>query len=276
MSTAASNKAAALLRARYGDAAPRPGPFNTTIETMLSHRSVRVFLPRALPGGTLETLVAAAQSASTSSNMQAWSVIAVEQAERKSRIATLAGDQDFIRQAPLFLAWCADTSRLQRTAQARGATLGGIDYLESWIVASVDAALAAQNAFVAAESLGLGCVYVGALRNHPEAVAAELELPPHVMGLFGLAIGYPNPAVPALVKPRLPQSLVLHREQYSAAAEAEAVPAYDAALSAFSAENGMGKTDWTGRVIDRLGTAASLRGRERMRSSLGARGFELR
>ncbi len=276
MTTAAPSQPAALLRARYGDAAPEPGPFNATIETILSHRSVRAFLPRPLPVGTLETLVAAAQSASTSSNMQAWSVVAVEEPGHKARIATLAGDQAFIRQAPLFLAWCADTARLARAAGARNGRLEGIEYLESWIVASVDAALAAQNAFVAAESLGLGCVYVGALRNHPEQVAAELGLPPHVMGLFGLAVGYPDPSVRAEVKPRLPQSLVLHRERYGTAAEAADLPGYDAALSRFSAVNGMGATDWTDRVIDRLGTARSLRGRDRMRAALGALGFQLR
>ena len=274
MSAAAPTKA--LLHARYGDAAPPPGPLNEVIETMLAHRSVRAFLPRALPPGTLEMLVAAAQSASTSSNMQAWSVVAVQAPAHKSRVAELAGNQGFIREAPLFLAWIADTSRLQRAAEAQGASLDGIAYLESFIVAAVDAALAAQNATVAAESLGLGTVYVGALRNHPEAVADLLGLPPHAAGLFGLAVGYPDPTKPASVKPRLPQSVVLHRERYSAAPERDAIPAYDRTLARFSEAHGMGAADWTRRVIDRLGTAASLRGRDRMRAALRALGLELR
>ncbi len=276
MTTNAPSKTAAMLHARYGEAAPQPGPLSPAIETMLAHRSVRGFLPTPLPPGTLEMLVSAAQSASTSSNMQVWSVVAVEEPAHKARIATLAGDQDFIRQAPLFLAWCADTARIRRAATARGSALEGAKYLESWIVASVDAALAAQNAFVAAESLGLGGVYVGALRNHPEEVAAELGLPAHVMGLFGLAIGHPDPAKRADVKPRLPQSMVLHRERYDTSAEAEALPEYDRLLAAFSAENGMGAADWSDRVVDRLATAKSLRGRDRMKAALAALGFELR
>lgn len=276
MTTTAPSKTAAMLHARYGASAPQPGRINPTIETMLAHRSVRSFLPTPLPAGTLDMLVAAAQSASTSSNMQVWSVVAVEDTARKARIATLAGDQDFIRQAPLFLAWCADTARIRRAAAARGAVLEGADYLESWIVASVDAALAAQNAFVAAESLGLGGVYVGALRNHPEEVAAELGLPPHVMGLFGLALGHPDPTKRAEIKPRLPQSVVLHRERYDPTAEAAALPAYDRLLAAFSADNGMGAADWSDRVIDRLGTVQSLRGRDRMRAALHGLGFRLR
>ena len=144
------------------------------------------------------------------------------------------------------------------------------------MVALVDAALAAQNAVVAAESLGLGCVYVGALRNHPEAVAAELGLPPDCMAVFGLSVGVPDAARPAAVKPRLPQSVVLHRERYATRQEAEEVGRYDAVLAAFSSRNGMGEAGWTDRVLARLGTVAALRGRDRMREALNAMGFGLR
>lgn len=272
----AEPSAADLLRARYGASAPACGRINAVIETMLAHRSVRAFLPRPLPSGTVETLVAAAQSASTSSNLQVWSVVAVTDPDRKSCLADLAGDQDFIRQAPLFLAWLADLSRAQRTAQSHGTSLEAIDYLESYMVAAIDAALASQNAFVAAESLGLGCVYVGALRNNPEAVAAELGLPPHVMGVFGMAVGFPDPARAAEIKPRLPQSVVLHHERYNSANETQAVAGYDATLGEFSARNGMGPAGWSRRVIDRLGTVAAMRGRDRMRASLRSLGIELR
>jgi hypothetical protein len=70
--------------------------------------------------------------------------------------------------------------------------------------------------------------------------------------------------------------VVLHRERYSAAAEHDAIPAYDRALGRFSETHGMGAAGWTRRVIDRLGTAASLRGRDRMRAALHALGLELR
>jgi nitroreductase len=243
---------------------------------MLGHRSVRAYLPQPLAAGTLETLVAAAQSAPTSSNLQAWSVVAVEDPARRDRLATLSNNQAFIRQAPLFLCWIADLSRLTRLGEAHGRRLEGLDYLESFMVALVDAALAAQNVVVAAESLGLGTVYVGALRHHPEQVAAELALPPNAFAAFGLSVGHPDPAVTNSVKPRLPQSLVLHREQYGAAAEAPAIAAYDAALGAFSERVGMGRQDWTHRMLARVGTAAALSGRHRMREALTALGFGLR
>ena len=66
---------AAALTARYGAGAePKIGPWNDTMALLLSHRSVRGYRPDALPAGTLESLIAAAQSAATSSNLQTWSV----------------------------------------------------------------------------------------------------------------------------------------------------------------------------------------------------------
>ncbi|MDQ2801337.1 MAG: nitroreductase family protein, partial [Pseudomonadota bacterium] len=193
------------LAARYGVVQPPAGPWSAAIDVMVSHATVRAYRDAPLPPGTLEVLFAAAQSAATSSNLQAWSVVAVEDPDRRARLAMLAGGQAQIRQAPLFLAFLADLSRAGRVAGAIGATLGGLPFLETFLVAAIDAALAAQNAAVAAESLGLGICYIGALRNRPEDVAAELGLAPGVFAVFGMCVGHPDPAEPASVKPRLPQ-----------------------------------------------------------------------
>lgn len=266
-----------LLRARYGDGAvPAAGKFNNVLRSLLGHRSVRAYLRDPLPPGTLQTLVAAAQSAATSSNMQYWSVLAVEDAAHKARLAQIANQQAFIEQAPLFLIWLADLSRLDRVATARSRSLEARDYLESFLVAAIDAGLAAQNAAVAAESMGLGTVYVGALRNDPERVAAELGLPSYVMPVFGLCVGYPDPAHPTAIKPRLPQPVVLFRERYVPQAEMEHVSGYDETLSAYSRGHGMGDVNWTGRVLSRMGTLKGMNGRDRMRAMVKALGFELR
>lgn len=267
----------ALLSRRNRDGAlTAPAQWNEVIETILSHRSVRGFLPDQLPEGTLELLVAAAQSASTSSNLQFWSVIAVQEQARKSRIADLAGQQQFIRDAPLLLVWLADLSRIDRIAAERQAQVDGTHYVEEFIVGVVDAALAAQSALIAAESLGLGGVYIGAMRNLPEQVAAELKLPPHVFAVFGMSIGYPDPARPTDIKPRLPQSLVLHREEYSTAPHSDAVDSYNATMREFQREQGMKAIDWTQQCFSRVKDAEALRGRDRMREALRNLGFELR
>ena len=264
------------LAARYRELAPPGAAWNPLIDSLLQHRSVRAYLPRPLPPGTLEALVAAAQSAPTSSNLQAWSVVAIQDQERKDRLAALAGDQKHISQAPLFLCWIADLSRAARLGQAAGKPMDATHYLEAFVVAIIDAALAAQNALVAAESLGLGAVYIGGMRNHPEAVAAELGLPPQAVVAFGLCIGYPDPAKPAAVKPRLPQPSVLHHEQYDAGQDARSVAAYDPVARSFQHEQGMSVQDWSAMIVARLGPVSALNGRDKLRAELADLGFALK
>ena len=262
-------------RNREGVALP-PALWNDTLATIVNHRSVRAFLPTQLPPGTLELLIAAAQSASTSSNLQLWSVVAIEDPERKARLSELAGQQKFIRDAPLLLVWLCDHARLTAIAAERQMPVEGIHYLEEFIVGIVDAALAAQSAAIAAESLGLGCVYIGAMRNLPEQVAAELGLPPQVFAVFGMSVGHPDLAGETGVKPRLPRPVVLHREQYSRESQAPDIARYNATARDFQREQGMREQDWTQQSIDRVKDVAALRGRERMRAALRNLGFELR
>jgi nitroreductase len=274
---ATGGKTQALAK-RYGDALPKAGPWNEHIALLLSHRSVRGYLPDAVPEGTLETLVAAASSAATSSNLQTWSVMTVEDKAVRAKLAKIANNQKHIEECPLFLVWLADLSRLERLGQAEGVTLAGLPYLETFLVAAIDAALAAQNAVVAAESIGLSTVYIGALRNRPAEVAELLGLPPGVMGVFGLCVGYAKPEAAAEVKPRLPQSLVLHRDRYGVppAQENAERQAYDATLEEFSERNGMGKVDWSKRAINRTQTIEALSGRHILAETLNRMGFPLK
>jgi nitroreductase len=268
---------AEALALRYGNGAePAPGPWNDVIATLLSHRSVRGFLPDALPHGTLETLVAAAQSASTSSNLQTWSVVSVTDPAKKAALAKIANNQKHIEQCPLFLVWLADLSRNARLGVEEGVTLETIPHFESFLVAAIDAALAAQNATVAAESLGLSMVYIGALRNNPVEVSRLLELPPGTMGVFGMCVGYPLPTVTNEVKPRLPQSAILFHDRYDAAGERAARTAYDEQMAAFSRRHEMTQDTWTKRVIGRMGKIAAMSGRDKLVSILNGMGFPLR
>jgi len=273
---AAAAAAQALLIQRNRETILPPPQWNLVLETILNHRSVRGFLPDALPEGTLETLVAAAQSASTSSNLQVWSVVAVQEPNRKSRVATLASNQQFIRDAPLLLVWLADLARLNGIAADRQLTVEGTQFTEAFILGIVDATLAAQNAFVAAESVGLGAVYIGAMRNHPEKVAAELGLPPHVFAVFGMAVGWPDPAKATGIKPRLPQDVVLHRETYDTDPKRQTIDRYNAIARDFMREQGMKEQDWTTQATNRLKDREAMHGRDRMREALRNLGFELK
>jgi nitroreductase len=269
---------AAFVRKRYRrDDAPEPVAWNDTLQILLDHRSVRAFLPDPLPDGTVETLVAAAQSAPTSSNLQVWSVVAVEDPARKARLAALAGNQKHILEAPLFLLWLVDFDRLTQLSQVDGVASEALDYTETFLLGAVDATLAAQNAVVALESLGLGSVYIGGIRNRPAEVAAELGLPPRAFALFGLSVGRPDPARPSGVKPRLPQASVLHREQYGwSQVHAEAAESYNPRIRDFQREQGMAEKDWTVQARERTRGPSSMAGRHILRDVLNDLGFELR
>ncbi|WP_404337202.1 NADPH-dependent oxidoreductase [Sphingomonas sp. MMS12-HWE2-04] len=260
---------------RYRAALDVAIPSNATLDTVLAHRSVRAYLPDAVPPGTIELLVAAAQSAASSSNLQPWSVVAVEDPARKARLAALAGNQKQILQAPLFLLWIVDHHRLTQIGDQLGTPAEGLHFLESFLLGAVDTSLAAQNAVVALESLGLGSCYIGGIRNKPAEVAAELGLPPQTFALFGLTVGYPDPAAPASVKPRLPQEAVLFREHYGASDNRPAIAAYDARLRSFQREQRMPERDWSEQASQRVRGAVSLAGRDVLRRVLNGLGFRL-
>jgi nitroreductase len=269
---APSGVARAAAAHRYGDPEMVLRVSSAVVDLQLTHRSVRRFGSRAITDDELTALVAAAQSAPTSSNLQPWSVIAVRDSARKARLAALAGNQAFIEQAPLFLVWIADLGRAHRLAERADVPLDAVAYLETTIIGFIDTALAAQNVVVAAESLGLGSVFVGAIRNRPDEVAAELGLPEHTVAAFGLSVGSPDPGEDAGVKPRLPQAAVLHHEQYDAAAADAHIPVYDGRLSEYNGRHGLPGA-WVDRVLSRLAGPQSMAGRDTLRATLVRRGL---
>jgi nitroreductase len=156
-------------------------------------------------------MVYAAQRAATSSNLQMWTVVVVETEDTRHRLADLCGDQQHIRDAPVFMAWCADRNRLDTASDLQGYTQN-TEFLESFLVAVVDAAIAMQNATIAAEAMGYGTCYIGGLRNDTAAVVELLHLPAQVVPIAGMTLGVP--AKDNRPRPRLDRSAVLHWEYY--------------------------------------------------------------
>ncbi|MEN0136884.1 MAG: nitroreductase family protein, partial [Rhodococcus sp. (in: high G+C Gram-positive bacteria)] len=172
-----------LLEGRYGNQRkPENVIWNEHIEMLLAHRSVRTFLPDSLPEGALETMVAAAQSASSSSNLHHWSVVAVTDRALKEKLTVLSGSDHFgtvhpfVNEAPVVLLWVVDNSRNHAIASQRGALVETFDYLDSFTMGTIDTAIAAQNAVVAAEAIGLGAVYIGSMRNRSQELAELIDL----------------------------------------------------------------------------------------------------
>jgi nitroreductase len=262
-----------LIAQRYGPAAFAPANRAAALEAMLAHRSVRGYRPDPVPQGDLDLALAAAQSAATSSNLQTWSVVSVTDPARKSRLRALASNQKQIDEAPLLLIWLADLARPRRVA-GEGAV--ALDHFEMFLMAVIDATLAAQNAAVAFEAMGYGTCYLGAMRNHPREVAAELALPPETFGVFGMVVGRPKAGAEGAVKPRLPQPVIHHVEQYGAPLPEGAAEAYDATMSTFQRAQGMADVAWTARYADRVGSVEALNNRDNLLAYLREMGFGLK
>ena len=178
-----------------------------TIDLLCSHRSIRAFTEQGIDDAQRRAIIAAAQAASTSSFLQCSSIVRITDREKRRALAELAGGQSWVTDAPEFWVFCADFNRhLQICPDAQ---LGRAEQL---LLGCVDTALMAQNAMVAAESLGLGGVFIGGIRNNIADVTALLELPKFVLPLFGFCIGYPS-ASPD-VKPRMPQAMLVHENSY--------------------------------------------------------------
>ena len=127
----------------------------------LNHRSVRKYKPEPISEDTLRGLVAAAQSAATSSNLQLWSVVSVMDPATREELATLCDNYRHVKDCAVFLAFIADHYRLRKAARAVGEKAQGLGHTEFYTMAVVDAALAAERLVCAAESLGIGICYIG-------------------------------------------------------------------------------------------------------------------
>lgn len=140
-------------------------------------------------------------------------------------------------------------------------------------MANFDAAIAAQNVAIAAESLGLSMCYVGGARNNAEDLTKYLELPSRVIGLFGMAVGYANPAKANQAKPRPPLGGVVHMEKWNEQASRDGTAQYEKILQAhYDRHNKGDRMPWS-RYLAKFVESDDLDGRERYCSTLDKQGF---
>ncbi|MEM9563693.1 MAG: oxygen-insensitive NADPH nitroreductase [Actinomycetota bacterium] len=240
-------------------------------DLLRSHRSIRKFVDEPLADDVVADLIRSAQAAATSSNLQATTVIRVRNPETRARIAEVAGGQRQIETAGAFLVWCADLHRTALACEMAGGTMT-TGMTEQFIIATVDVALAAQNAVVAAEAQGYGICYIGAVRNDPKTVADLLRLPDHVYPVFGLCVGVPDQDPE--VKPRLPVEVVLKDDVYDDGDDRAGIEAYDDTIRAYYRTRTGGTKD--SRWTEEMARLVDGERRPHMRDFLAERGFELR
>lgn len=244
---------------------------NETINLLKSHKSIRKYKNQPVEVDKIKTIIECAQCAPTSSFIQAYTIISVVNMENRKNIAHLAGDQDYIQQCPLFLVFCADLKRSKTSCEINDKTMAGSN-AETFILATVDAALAAQNAITAAESLGLGGVYIGGIRNNPSEICAILKIPSDVYPVFGMCLGYPdnNPDK----KERLPIDVVFKTDVYNTNDDDEKIKQYDAHVSDYYSKRTKGKRSdtWTSQVSSLMSKPQ----RPHMKSFLDKQGFNIK
>ncbi|PKB85996.1 nitroreductase A [Ewingella americana] len=217
-----------------------------TIDLLRSHRSIRSFTDQPVTDEQREAILGAAQGASTSSFLQCSSIIRITDPALREKLVEFTGGQKYVASAAEFWVFCADFNRNQQINPQ--AELG---LAEQLLLGCVDTALLAQNAMTAAESLGLGGVFIGGIRNQVEEVIELLKLPKFVMPLFGMCIGHP--AQDHQVKPRMPQSMLVHENSYQPL-NPQTLANYDEQLAAYylQRDSNARRDTWSDLIIRTL------------------------
>jgi nitroreductase len=183
-----------------------------TLTNLLSHRTIRQYKSEPVPQQVLDRILEAGFRASTTGNMQVYSVIVSRDEEKRRQLCKLHFGQKMVEQAPVLLTFCADFNRFNKWCEQREAEPGYDNFL-SFFTAAIDALLVAQNVAVAAEDYGLGICYLGTTTYQADKLVDFFNLPAGVVPVTTLVLGYPDED-PEKVD-RLPAQGVVHQETYS-------------------------------------------------------------
>lgn len=219
---------------------------NSTIETMLGHRSIRKYTEQPIEQHQLDTIIQAGLAASSSSLLQVVSIIRVTDKDKRQLLAQYAGNQAYVENAAEFLVFCIDYQRhalINPEVQA--------DFAELTLIGAVDSGIMAQNCLLAAESLGLGGVYIGGLRNKVQEVDELLGLPDNTAVLFGMCLGHPDQTPE--IKPRLPAHVVMHENQYQPL-NLDDIKNYDQSMQSYYANRSSNQkqSSWSQEITAKL------------------------
>lgn len=184
---------------------------NSTLETQLNHRSIRAFKSTAFSEETLSTLIQVAQRTATSSGHQAASILRITDPSEKEAIAKICNQAYVASGAELWI-FLVDQKRNHDLTLATGADTSNAGSFSRFIQGFTDAILMAQNVVIAAESLGIGTVYLGSIHNDIPQLNTLLNLPDYSFAAVGLAMGYPDQD-PEL-KPRMDMTLRVYENSY--------------------------------------------------------------
>jgi len=182
------------------------------LQTLFNHKSIRKYKEKDIENSILTKILEAGTRASTTGNMQVYSIIVTKEQEIKKQLWESHFKQEMLNQAPVVLTFCADFNRFNKWCKLRNAEPGYDNFL-SFYTASIDALLAAQNVVIAAEEYQLGICYLGTTTYMADKIKGILDLPKNVVPVTTLVIGYPDEK-PELTD-RLPLKGIIHNEKYN-------------------------------------------------------------
>ena len=201
-----------LTEGRYGFDLETPADVPDGVQALLNRRVIRKYKTNPISEQTMALLLSAAQSAPTKSNLQQYSIVIIRDPEVRNAVSELVPSMPWVRNAPVIAIFLGDVRRIRRLAEIRGHTYQN-NNADTFMNATVDAALAMQCFITAADYLGLGTCPISYVRNRIDDLAEILDLPDGVFPISGLCIGYPDDA--GYVSMRLPQKVVVHQDLYN-------------------------------------------------------------
>ena len=184
---------------------------NLVIEQIKKHRSIRKYKDLEVSDEVINEILSAGITASSSGNMQSFSIIVTRDRELRERMLEAHFNQTMVTEAPVLITFCADFHRMRLWLEQSNAPMN-FDNFMSFMIATIDATLVSQNVALAAESLGLGICYMGTTLASCDKIGDILGCPDHVVPVVGFSLGYPDES-PSERK-RLPLDSLIHRETY--------------------------------------------------------------
>lgn len=181
------------------------------MDVLFQHRSIRKYKSDNVSDEILKRILLAGTRASTTGNMQVYSIVVNREKELKEQLCSLHFNQKMVNEAPVVLTFCADFNRFNKWCEYRKA-IPGYDNFLSFFTAAIDALLVAQNVALAAENEGLGICYLGTTTYNAEKIIDQLKLPRFVVPVTAITVGYPDENPP--LTDRLPLDGIVHYETY--------------------------------------------------------------
>jgi nitroreductase len=179
--------------------------------TYFTRRTIRKYESREVEENLLARILTAGRRASTTGNMQVYSVIVTRDDDMKKRLAPAHFNQPMVTEAPVVLTFCADFNRFNLWCRQRDAEPGYDNFL-SFMTAAIDALIVAQTVCSAAEEEGLGICYLGTATYNADKIIEVLDLPTGVVPVATVTIGWPS-VIPDQPD-RLPLEAVVHHARY--------------------------------------------------------------